>query len=145
MSEADRTPPSAAGHLEPYGARVTLRPGARELDVRRFVTSLVEDLAASCLASGASVIGHVKCLLRARDGVLTCNLTSVRLGVSLGGLSGLPVVAGVQPDDEAELEMAVLVYDLPAGAIDSLLAEALMSLLDPLQVSWSKQAYFDRR
>jgi hypothetical protein len=47
--------------------------------------------------------------------------------------------------DHAELEIAVLVYDLPADTIDSLLGEVLARLLDSLQVSWTKQAYFDRR
>ncbi len=40
------TPPSAAGHLEPYGARVVLRAERQPLDPEGFLVTLVEDLAA---------------------------------------------------------------------------------------------------
>jgi hypothetical protein len=77
---AARIPASAAGHLEPFGVRVELRVGAEALDPGLFVTALLEGLAASCLQSGASVIGHLKCLLRTPDGTLACSLTSPRSG-----------------------------------------------------------------
>ena len=79
MNEA---PQSAAGHLEPYGVRIALQPTTQALDPRPFLIGLLEQLATSCLASGASVIGHLKCLLRTPEGVLGCNLTSVRSGAS---------------------------------------------------------------
>lgn len=139
------TPPSAAGHLEPYGARVTLRAEGQPLDLRPFLTTLVEDLAASCVAAGASVIGHIKCLLRTPDGVLTCNLTSVRTGASVRGQAHTNGAAVLRIGESAEMEIAVLVYDLSAEAIDALLEEGLHRLLGPSGASWSKQAYFERR
>jgi hypothetical protein len=111
--------------------------------MRWFLTRLLEDLAASCLASGASVIGHIKCLLRASDGALAGNLTSVRSGASVGGLPGAPALSVLQGGDNAELEITILVYDVSAQTIDALFDETLARLLSPVQVSCSKHAHFD--
>jgi hypothetical protein len=129
------TPPSAAGFLEPYGARVTLQPGDHDLDAELFLKMLLEQIASSCL-EGASVIGHLKCLLRAGGRRLRCNLTSVRLGATCRGEGEAPLSLG----SGAELDLAVLVYGLPAVTIDGLVGEALRGLLSPMGVSWSKSA-----
>jgi hypothetical protein len=131
-------PPSAAGDFAPYGARVLLRPTATELEVEPFLVALLEDVASACADAEASVIGHLKCFLRTADGHVTCNLTSLRSGAQCRE-SGAGVVA---PGGEAELALAVLVYGLPAEAIDGLVGEALEKLLSPLGVRWSKSASF---
>ena len=133
MNEA---PQSAAGHLEPYGVRIALQPTTQALDPRPFLIGLLEQLATSCLASGASVIGHLKCLLRSPEGVLGCNLTSVRSGASCGARAGDEAARALPPGMRATLELTVLVYGLPATTIDALLHQALAALLDPLAVSW---------
>jgi hypothetical protein len=117
---------------------VLLRPTATELEVEPFLVTLLEDIAAACAGAGVSVIGHLKCLLRTADGHVTCNLTSVRSGAKCRE-RGARVVT---PGGEAELDLAVLVYGLPAATIDALVGQALEKLLSPLGVRWSKSASF---
>ena len=129
-------PPSAAGQLEAYGVRVALQPASRGLEPQQFLTALLEDLAASCLTSGASVIGHLKCLLHTPGGVFACNLTSVRSGAQCSALDdGARKV--LEPGAAARLDLAVLVYGLPVATIDTLLRCALANLLGPVEVAWS--------
>jgi hypothetical protein len=129
-------PPSAAGQLEPYGARIILEPTAGPLDPQLFLTSLLQDLAAACVASGASVIGHLKCLLHLPGGTLACNLTSVRGGAKCSPRSteGTPALVLGQ---HVRLDLAVLVYGLPAPTIAGLVHDVLTQLLQPLAVDWS--------
>lgn len=115
-----------------------LRPSATELVPEPFLVALLEDIASACTDAGASVIGHLKCFLRTADGHMSCSLTSVRSGARCRE-SGAGVVI---PGGEAELNLAVLVYGLPAGAVDRLVDEALEKLLSPLGVRWSKSASF---
>jgi hypothetical protein len=129
--------PSAVGRLEPYGARVVLQPSARGLEPEQFLTRLLEDLAASCAACGALVIGHLKCLLHTPGGVLACNLTSVRSGVSCTARAGAAARAPLEPGGDVRLDLAVLVYGLPTVTIDMLLRRALAVLLEPIGASWS--------
>ena len=129
-------PPSAAGRLEPYGARVLLQPTSRRLEPQQFLTALLEDLAASCLASGALVIGHLKCLLHTPGGVIACNLTSVRSGARCTAREE-DATRVLEPGVSARLDLAVLVYGLPAATVDVLLRRALAGLLEPLEVAWS--------
>jgi hypothetical protein len=131
-------PPSAAGDFAPYGCRVLLRPTAKELKPELFLAALLDNIASACVGAGASVIGHLKCFLRTGDRHVSCNLASVRSGARCRE-SGAGVVA---PGGEAELDLAVLVYGLPAEAIDGLVGEALEKLLSPLGVRWSKSASF---
>ena len=135
---APHTPPSAAGSLEPYGARVTIGPASRPLEPDRFLTTLLEDLAAACLASGASVIGHLKCLFRTPGGAVACNLTSIRSGATCNSQAGIQEPnAPLAPGESGRLDLAVLVYGLPAATIDILLRQALETLLEPLGATWS--------
>lgn len=134
--EPRSTPPSAAGFLEPYGARVTLPPEDHDLDAELFLKALLEEIASSCLEDGASVIGHLKCLMYAGDRRLRCNLTSVRSGATFRGDGEAPL----PPGSGAELDLAVLVYGLPAVTIDRLVEDALRKLLSPMGISWSKSA-----
>jgi hypothetical protein len=124
------SPPSAGGHLEPSGVRLRLQPQTHPLETVPFLTVLLEQIAASCLEAGASLIGHLKCVLRTTAGPLFCNLTSVRAGASCRG-GGAKTVA---PGTEAELDLAVLVYGLPAEVAGRLVGEALDGLLAPLEV-----------
>ena len=78
-------PPSAAGHLEPYGARVRLRPGREPLAAAPFLKDLLDGIAAACVAAGATLIGHLKCVLHTEAGVVPCNLTSLRTGAVCRG------------------------------------------------------------
>ncbi len=133
---AIRVPPSAGGQLEPYGARVVVRPASRALEPESFVTVLLEDLAASCVASGASVIGHLKCLLYTPGGVLACNLTSVGSAAQCTARDE-DATKVLGPGDSARLDLVVLVYGLAAATIDALLRRALTCLLEPLEVAWS--------
>ena len=126
--------------LEPYGARVSLRPQVRSLDPAWFAQALLEDIASSSLREGASLIGHLKCVFRTEAGHVRCNVTSVGPGATCRG-DGAGVVA---PGVEAELALAVMVYDLPGYVIDRLVADALERLLCPLGVSWSKTASFSK-
>jgi hypothetical protein len=137
-------PPSAAGHLEPYGVRVMLRPAADELEPQEFLVALLQDLAAACLASGASLIGHLKCLLHVPGHAVACNLTSLREGAKCsvrpdpGAASGAPAASiALKLGQDARLDLAVLVYGLPAETIDILVRAALSRLLGPLDVRWS--------
>jgi hypothetical protein len=133
--------PSAAGHLEPFGARLDLCLGAgsRPLEPRQFVTALLEDVAASCLEAGASVIGHLKCVLHTPDGVLVCNLTSARSGARCreSHREGEAPLPPLRTGDTAHLDLAVLVYGLSAASVGTLLRHALSRLLAPFGVSWS--------
>ena len=129
-------PPSAGGQLEPYGARVVVRPVSQPLDPESFLSALLEGVAASCVASGASVIGHLKCLFYTPGGVLACNLTSVRSGARCTARDE-DATKVLGPGDSARLDLAVLVYGLPGTTIDALLRRALTSLLEPLEVAWS--------
>jgi hypothetical protein len=129
-------PPSAAGSLEPYGVRVLIHPVSRPVDPQQFLVRLLEDLAAACLASGASLIGHLKCLLHAPGGVLACNLTSVRSG-SRCTARGDEARKMLVPGDVARLDLAVLVYGLPQRTIETLLRTELAGRLEPNEVSWS--------
>jgi len=131
-------PASAAGDFAPYGSRILLWPTATELKAQPFLVALLEDIASVCVDAGASVLGHLKCFLRTADGHVSCNLTSVRSGAECRE-SGAGVVA---PGSEAELDLAVLVYGLPAQVIDGLVGEVLEELLSPLGVRWSKSASF---
>ena len=126
--------------LEPYGARVSLRPQVRSLDPAWFAKALLEDVASSSLREGASLIGHLKCVLRTGAGHLRCNLTSVGSGAGCRP-EGTGVIA---PGVEADLDLAVMVYDLPVHVIDGLVADALERLLCPLGVSWSKTGSFSK-
>jgi hypothetical protein len=154
------TPPSAGGHLEPYGIRVTLRlpaeeaPGAAtgpsagesagqsvaqptvwaagETELQECLVVFLEDVAQACVASGASVIGHLKCLLHLPGHVVACNLTSLREGARC---TSRP--AALEPGREARLDLAVLVYGLPATTIDMVVRAALSHTFGPLGVSWS--------
>ena len=123
-------PPSAAGHLEPYGVRLRLQPQTHPLETARFLTALLEEIAASCLEAGASLIGHLKCVLHTVEGPLFCNLTSLRPGASCRG-GGAKTIA---PGAKAELDLAVLVYGLPAEVIERVVGDVLEELLLPLGV-----------
>lgn len=134
------TVPRSVERLEPYGARVLLSPGDESLDPSWFLKTLLEEVAVACVDAGASVIGHLKCFLRTGDGPLRCNLTSVEGGARCEGGGERLLPAG----SEAELELAVLVYGLPAATIDGLVGGALERLLSPAGVSWTKNASFQR-
>ena len=140
---AARTPPSAAGPLEPYGVRVMLRPASGELEPQGFLTGFLQEIAAGCLASGATVVGHLKCLFHAPDCEVACNLTSLREGArcSVRPADGaVPERVTLRPGQEARLDLAVLVYGLPAATIDELVRAALPRFLEPLHVRWSAGA-----
>jgi hypothetical protein len=124
-------PPSAAGFLEPFGMQVTLGPTPGGFDTEEFLTGLLQDLAAACDAAGATVIGHLKCFLSSGEAGVHCNLTSTRLGARCSGAS-----RPVPLDRPAELDLAVLVYGLPAASIATLAAEALDSRLAPAGIPW---------
>ncbi len=134
--DAASCPPSAAGPLEPYGARVTIEPITQPLEMQELLIGLLEDLAAACVAEGASLIGHLKCALHTPAGVVTCNFTSARSGASCdrhGEGSAQPLL----PGEHARLDLAVLVYGLPVATIDILVRKKLEARLAPLGVSWS--------
>ena len=132
---AHHVPPSAAGHLEPYACRVALEAGATGLEPADLLVRLLDGVAAACLQSGATVIGHLKCLLRLPAGVLACNLTSVRSGARCA--EGAAAPQALQPGEPARLDLVVLVYGLPAATVAELVRESLTQLLDPLGAAWS--------
>jgi len=134
--ERGATPPSAAGFLEPYGVRVVLYPTLQPLDAEPFLKALLESVASRGLSEGASVIGHLKCLLHAGPRRLRCNLTSIRSGATYHGDGA----GSLSLDGGAELDLAVLAYGLPAATTDRVVSEALQSLLEPLGVAWAKEA-----
>jgi hypothetical protein len=133
------TPPSASGYLEAYGARATLRPDRAAPEPESLLVSFLEALAAECVAAGATVIGHIKCLLHLSEGALACNLTSVRGGAtcSARGATAPPLWAAGQ---EARLDLAVLVYGLSAQTIDGLVRAALARSFDPAGIAWVLEA-----
>jgi hypothetical protein len=133
--ERGATPPSAAGFLEPYGVRVALCPTLQPLDAEPFLKALLESVASRGLSEGASVIGHLKCLLHTGPRRLRCNLTSIRSGATCHGDAAGPLSL----EGGAELDLAVLLYGLPAATTDRLVSEALTSLLEPLGVTWAKK------
>jgi len=111
-----------------------LEPCAAALDPEALVVPLLNELAADCVQAGATVIGHLKCLLHLPAGTLACNLTSVRSGARCAaGAARTPL----QPGGSARLDLAVLVYGLPAPTMAGLVRGALSRLLDPLAVGWS--------
>jgi hypothetical protein len=142
---AHNSPPSAAGYLDPYSVRITIEPTSRALEPEKFLTALLEDLAAGCLASGASVIGHLKCLLHTPTGVLACNLTSIRSGAACAApAGGAEAAAPLEQGESACLDLAVLVYGLPVDTVDALLRRVLVSLLEPSGVAWCLTAGAER-
>jgi len=136
--DLDSLPPSAAGPLEPYGAMVRLRPMTEGLDPLRFLPSLLEEVARLCLEQGASVVGHLKCLLRTSEGHVGCNLTSVQSGAACREDD----VGVILPKNEVELDLVVLVYGLSAATIDEVVGETLDRLLAPMGVVWAKSTSF---
>jgi hypothetical protein len=134
------SPPSAAGHLEPYGARLTLRALRGDVDWEPVLTAFLEDVAAACVAAGASIIGHLKCVLHLPGGALACNLTSLRQGARCSRLAGegpgeAPSDSGpacLAPGQEARLDLAVLVYGLSAATIDGIVRAAVSRAQGPL-------------
>jgi hypothetical protein len=117
---------------------VTLEPTGEALPVEWFSTSLLNELAAACLESGGSVIGHLKSVIHTSRGVMACNLTSLRGGAACtggGGLEGEPLV--LSPGETALFDLTVLVYGIPAATVDALARRILAGLLDPLDVRWS--------
>lgn len=133
-SGAGLSPPSAAGHLEPYGVRVMLQSVPPDFEPQVFLATLLQELAAACVGSGASVIGHLKGLLHMPGLAVACNLTSLREGAKC---SVHPVRVAPPAREEARLDLAVVVYGLPAVTIDALVLAALSRLLRPLAVTWS--------
>jgi hypothetical protein len=133
------SPPSAAGELHPYGTRVTLRGTNHIVAVEPLLMALLEGLAADCLASGATLIGHLKCLLHLPAATLACNLTSLGRGASCRRGSGEDEYV-LEPGQGARIDMAVLVYGLPAATIEALVLERLHRALDPEDVAWSLEA-----
>lgn len=131
--------PSAAGHLEPYGARVTLSADSAALDAGPFLVAFLEGLAGECVASGATLIGHLKCLLHLPGGRLACNLTSLRAGARCTAPDGQPALL-LNPGEVARLDLAVLVYGLAEQTIDGLVRSMLARLTGPHAVSWSVEA-----
>jgi len=123
--------------LEPYGARVRLSLG-RDLDAHRLLAALLEDIANACEAAGASLIGHIKCVLRTAGGRIHCSLTSRGSGARCGGDEAVRLKKG----REVELNLAVLVYGLPATTIDGIVEAALERALAPVASLWSKRASF---
>jgi hypothetical protein len=118
-------PPSAGPGFEPYGLKVHLGPAPAGLSPERLLIDLLGDIALGCLAEGATVIGHLKCLLSTGDGTLACNLVSTRTGAHCRRLGTQPVSLS----QGAELELSVLVYGLPSGVIDTIARTVLGRLL----------------
>jgi hypothetical protein len=132
-------PPSAAGHLEPYGVRVSLLPARAGFDPQPFLLEFLGTLAAGCVDSGATVIGHLKCFLHLPGGGVACNLTSLRSGATCSVQGAVAPVA--LPIGEAiPLDLAVLVYGLPTDTVGALVCAELSRLLDRDEVSWSLAA-----
>jgi hypothetical protein len=129
-------PPSAAGHLEPYACKVTLQPDAAgpALDPAGLLVQLLDGLAAACMEAGATIIGHLKCLLHVPTGTLACNLASVRSGARCAGGAAAP--QSLQPGEPARLDLVVLVYGLPASTIAELVRRSLAQALGPAGQAW---------
>jgi hypothetical protein len=125
---------SPATALDPYGARVVVFVGTKALEPQEFLTALLEDVALSCENAGATIIAHLKGFLRLEDRLVSCNLTSVRRGAACREKHGEPF----PPRSEMELDLAVLVFGLPAAEIDALVGDALERLLSPLGSTWTK-------
>ena len=136
MTPDGKTPSagSPATTLDPYGARVVVFMGAIALEPQEFLAALLENVAQSCESAGATIIAHLKGFLRLGDQLVSCNLTSVRRGAVCRGERGGPF----PPWSEVELDLAVLVFGLPAAEIDALVADALERLLSPLGATWTK-------
>lgn len=145
-------PPSAAGHIEPYGARIVLGALPTGFATGGFLRDLLERVAAGCEQEGATVVGHLKCVLTTESGRIRCNLTSLRSGATcveepVGSAMGPDRAAGGAQADAAvpagaTLDLAVLVYGLPALVIDRLVGDTLATLLGPAGVDWGMSAKF---
>jgi len=132
----DEMPPSAAGHLEPYGARVDLAPVAAAVQPDRFLVVLLDELAKDCTAAGATVIGHIKCLLYLPGGRLACSLTSLRTGARCTTPEGKdPRV--LLTGETARLDLTVLVYGISDETVDGLVRAALARSAARNSVDWS--------
>ena len=112
---------SDAPELDPYAVAVTLVAGPAGLEPGAFCGDLLVAVARGCERVGASVIGHLKCHARFAGGTVRGNLTSMRTGASCAG----DMTGRVAPGESLSLDLAVLVYGLPATTIESLVAEAL--------------------
>ena len=147
-ADSHGAPPSAAGPLEPYGTWVRLRPERDPLAATPFLKALLEGVAAGCAAAGATVIGHLKCVLHTEAGVVPCNLTSVRSGAVCRGGAGAagadaaPGIA-VAVGEEAVLDLVVLVYGVSAALIDEVVRDVLERILGPVCAHWAGQISTD--
>jgi hypothetical protein len=115
---------------------VNLRAAAAGFDPQPFLVDFLDGLAAGCIGSGATVIGHLKCFMRLSEGGVACNLTSLRVGANCS-VRGLAEGVALPAGETVQLDLAVLVYGIAAATIDVLVRAELSRLLDPPDVSWS--------
>jgi len=118
--------------FEAYGVRVRVQAGEAGLEPADILAALLQETANACLAAGAPIIGHLKCMLRNGSRRLRCSLTSVERGAVCEGDGTTPLAAGGM----AELDLAVLVYGLRAVDIDPLVRRALEDVLAPVGACW---------
>lgn len=114
---------TAPDFLSPFAAHVRLAAsGGRLDDPHRLVETLLEEIAERTATAGASLVGHVKCLVRADDvGTFQVNLTDPRTGARA---AGDPVESAAALD----IDLVVLVYGLDHVAVCGAVTEAVAVL-----------------
>lgn len=114
---------TAPDHCAPYAIRLQARPaGVPFADPSAAVSVLLEEIGTACLTAGASLIGHLKCLIRTDAGErFYADLTDMRSGAHV---SGTPIASAHHLD----VDLVVLVYGLKnqdvAAAVDTALIVA---------------------
>jgi hypothetical protein len=116
--------PGVPDHLTPYTVHITLAASAGVAAPADLVAGFLEDIGGRCEQAGSSLIGHIKCHVRARDLAFHCNLTSSRSRARCGG----DILAALQPRDSLEIDLAVLVYGLSWDTIDGIVRESCVSI-----------------
>jgi hypothetical protein len=114
----------APDHLTPYTTHITLAAGAGIVAPADLVAGFLEDIGTRCEQAGSSLVGHIKCHVRARGLAFHCNLTSSRSRARCGGDAG----AALDPCGPFEIDLAVLVYGLSWDAIKGIVRESCLSM-----------------
>lgn len=123
---------TGADRLEVYTVRAHVS-GRLGDEPAQTVARLLEDIARRCEEAGCSLIGHIKCHVRAGEARFHCNLTSRRTGARCS-----PARRGRVGD--LEMDLAVLVYGLPRERVEAVVREGFAAAFSGAGAQWTLAA-----
>jgi hypothetical protein len=120
-----------------------LTPGSGLIqDAHELTAGLLEEIGRACQQAGASLIGHVKCHVRAEaqaggERRFHANLTSMRSGARVAGEEAGPAAS-------LQLDLVVLVYGLERHQLERAVTGALDDVARRAGLTWSREPARDR-